>query len=318
MYPSYLNLAKNNGLKKRIDSSYKLLKHCCLCPRKCGVDRLKDEQGHCKTGLKARVSSYLLHHGEEPPISGTCGSGTIFFTYCNLNCVYCQNYHLSQEGEGREVKETELAEFMLELQRQGAHNINLVTPTHVMPQILKALLIAVEGGLKLPIVYNTGGYELVPVLKLLDGIVDAYLVDMRYADNAFSKKYSNAPDYPLFNQKAVHEMHRQVNDAKINNQGIIESGLVIRHLVLPHNIAGTEKILSFIKNEVSGNSYISLMSQYSPYYKANSFPLIKRRITYEEYQKTIDIMARLGLTFGWVQESGGLERFAGTNIKPNV
>ncbi|MDP1853740.1 MAG: radical SAM protein [Candidatus Omnitrophota bacterium] len=318
LYPSYLNLYKTGELIKRVESAKKLLESCVICPRKCRINRLKDEKGVCKTGRNAIVTSYFLHHGEEPPISGTSGSGTIFFTHCNLKCVYCQNYKLSQEGEGREVKKEELAEFMLELQHQGAHNINLVTPTHVMPQILEALRVAIEKGLKIPLVYNTGGYELVPILRLLDGIIDIYLPDMRYADALIAEKYSNAYDYPSFNQKAVKEMYRQAGNAAINPNGVIEKGIIIRHLVLPNNIAGTEKILYFIKNELSGQCHISLMSQYFPCYKTCEFPLINRRISCEEYEIATGIMKKLGLTSGWVQESQGLARFAGLNIKPNV
>ena len=318
LYPSYLNLYQNGELSKRVNFARNLLKSCSICPRKCKVNRANNEKGACSTGLKTKVSSYFLHHGEEPPISATSGSGAIFFTYCNLKCVYCQNYKLSQEGEGREVEPAELAEFMLKLQRQGAHNINFVTPTHVMPQILESLLIAIKGGLNLPLVYNTGGYELASIIKLLDGIVDIYLPDMRYADSFEAKKYSSAPDYPLFNQKAVKEMHRQVGDAQINAEGVITKGLIIRHLVLPDNIAGTEQILTFIKNEISSTCHISLMSQYFPCYKAAEFALINRRISYEEYQEAINSMTKLGLTSGWIQESRGLARFAGLNIKPNI
>lgn len=318
LYPSYLNLYQNGELAKRVNLARNLLKSCCICPRKCKVNRAKNEKGACSTGLKPKVSSYFLHHGEEPPISATSGSGAIFFTYCNLKCVYCQNYKLSQEGEGREVEPAELAEFMLKLQQQGAHNINLVTPTHVMPQILESLLIAIKGGLNLPLVYNTGGYELASIIKLLKAIVDIYLPDMRYADAFEAEKYSAAPNYPLFNQEAVKEMFRQVGNAQINKKGIIEKGLIIRHLVLPNHIAGSEKVFSFIKNELSSQCYISLMSQYFPCYKAGEFALINRRISYEEYQEAINSMTKLGLTSGWLQESRGLARFAGLNIKPNI
>lgn len=318
LYPAYLNLYKSGELSERVKSAYNLLKSCCICPRRCKVNRLKNEKGACLTGAKAIVSSYFLHYGEEPPISGERGSGTIFFAHCNLKCVYCQNYKLSQKGEGREVGKKELAGFMLNLQAQGAHNINLVTPTHVAPQILESLLLAIEGGLKIPLVYNTGGYELAPVLKLLDGIIDIYLPDMRYSNDTLAKKYSDAPDYSFFNRSAVKEMHRQVKDAKINADGIIEKGLIIRHLVIPNNISGTEKTLSFIKNNISHCCYISLMSQYFPCYKAGGFPEINRKITYEEYQETVEIMTKLELNEGWIQESGGLARFAGPNIKQNV
>jgi len=293
-----------------------MLECCCICPRKCKTNRLKNERGLCKTGLKPMVCSFLAHQGEEPPISGTNGSGTIFFTNCNMGCVYCQNYEFSQLGQGREVDFEELAGFMLELQKIGCHNINLVTPTHVMPQILKALKIAISKGLKIPLVYNTGGYELPEIIKLLDGIVDIYLPDMRYVDEVISVKYSCAPGYPEYNQNSVKEMHRQVGIAKIDNAGIIRSGLVIRHLVLPKNISGTEKIMKFIAEEVSPDTYISLMSQYLPYHKASEFKDISRRLLMKEYEEAREIMHEYGLSNGWIQESYGSERFAGIHIKP--
>jgi len=295
-----------------------LLESCCICPRKCKVNRLKGELGFCKTGALAKVCSFMPHHGEEPAISGTQGSGAIFFSHCNMACVYCQNYEFSQLGQGREVDTEELARFMLQLQTLGCHNINLVTPTHVMPQILKALKLAKSGGLKIPIVYNTGGYELPQIIKELSGIVDIYLVDMRYADSDTAIKYSSAPDYPRYNQESVKEMHRQVGIADIDANGIIKKGVVIRHLVLPNNIAGTDKIMKFIAQEISPDSYISLMSQYLPYYKACEFPEISRRLIQREYEEAKQIMQKYGLYNGWIQESYGLERFAGVNIKPNL
>lgn len=318
MYPAYLESYHNGMLNKIIEKGFKLLGSCCICPRKCGINRLKNEKGFCKTGLKPKVCSFLPHHGEEPPISGSRGSGTIFFSNCNMTCVYCQNYEFSQLGEGREVEFEELADFMTRLEDMGCHNVNLVTPTHVMPQILKALSMAINKGLNIPLVYNTGGYELAEVLKLLDGIVDIYLPDMRYADNDMAIKYSGAQDYPKYNQEALKEMHRQVGVAKINAEGIIERGMIIRHLVLPHNIAGTEQIMKFIARELSQYTYISLMSQYTPHYQAHKFKDISRRITYEEYQAAKEAMQRYGLYNGWVQDSYGLERFAGINIKPNI
>lgn len=318
MYPRYLQVYKSGKLEEIIEELEKLLEACSLCPRKCGVNRLKDEKGFCRTGLKPKVCSYLPHYGEEPPISGKNGSGTIFFSYCNMACVYCQNYEFSQLGQGRELEFDELAQIMLKLQAMGCHNINLVTPTHVLPPILRALKIAIEKGLKIPLVYNTGGYELKEVIKLLEDIVDIYLPDMRYADNEMAIKYSSAPNYPKYNQEAVKQMHRQVGLAQINKKGIIEKGLIIRHLVLPNDISGTEKVMQFIAQELSPDTYISLMSQYTPYYKANQFKEISRRITYEEYQKAQKIMEKYGLYNGWIQASGGLERFAGIHIKPNL
>ncbi|MBU1727662.1 MAG: radical SAM protein [Candidatus Omnitrophica bacterium] len=318
MYPSYLDAYNNGTLAKSTDKAFDLLGSCSICPRKCSVNRLENEIGFCKTGLKPRVCSYMAHHGEEPPISGSKGSGTIFFSYCNMSCAYCQNYEFSQQEEGREVDFNELAGFMIELQNLGCHNINLVTPTHVMPQILKALQIAVSKGLNIPLVYNTGGYEFPEMIKLLDGIVDIYLPDMRYADPETAAKLSMATDYPKYNRSSVKEMHRQVGIAKINDKDIIERGLIIRHLVLPNNLSGTEKTMKFIAQEISKDSFISLMSQYTPYYKAREFKEINRRITVKEYKVAQEIMEECGLYNGWTQDSGGHERFAGVNIKPII
>lgn len=317
-YPSYLKSSSDGSLNKIVEEAFKLLESCVICPRKCKVNRLKNEQGFCKTGLLPQVCSFMPHHGEEPAISGSRGSGTIFFARCNMECVYCQNYEFSQKGEGREVSFEQLAQFMMDLQGLGCHNINLVSPTHIMPQILKALQIAIAKGLNLPIVYNTGGYELAEIIKLLEGIVDIYLPDMRYADKEMANKYSCAYDYPQYNQEAVKEMHRQVGLAKMDAEGIIRSGVIIRHLVLPNNISGTEKIMKFIHDQLVKDCYISLMSQYLPYYKAAQFPDINRRLKLKEYEEAKEIMERHGLYNGWIQESYGLERFAGVHIKPSL
>ncbi|MFA6217034.1 MAG: radical SAM protein [Candidatus Omnitrophota bacterium] len=293
-----------------------MLEACSICPRKCGVNRLKGKTGACKTGFLPQIYNFLAHHGEEPPISGERGSGTIFFSRCTMSCVYCQNFEFSQEGKGKPVSYDELAKIMIDLQHRGTHNINLVTPTHVLPQILKALLLAIPQGLNIPLVYNTSGYERPEIIKMLAGIVDIYLPDMRYADTRNSKKYSNAPDYPKYNQAAVKEMQDQTGTARFDEHGIIKHGLIIRHLVLPGNISGTETIMKFIAQEISPQTYISLMSQYHPYYKAAEFKEISRRLRQEEYNKAQEIMQRHDLENGWMQESFGLERFAGVNIKP--
>ncbi|MBI4982497.1 MAG: radical SAM protein [Candidatus Omnitrophica bacterium] len=298
--------------------SIQLLESCCICPRKCRVNRLKNNTGFCRTGLKPKVYSFMSHNGEEPPISGTNGSGTIFFSECNMACAYCQNYKFSQKGEGREVDFSELAQFMLELQSLDCHNINLVTPTHVVPQILVALNIAVSKGLKIPLIYNSSGYELPQTIKMLEGIIDVYLVDMRYADKKASLKYSDAPDYPKYNQESVIEMQRQVGVAEFDNNDIIKKGLIIRHLVLPNNISGTRKIMKFIAEKISTETYISLMSQYAPYYKAQQISEISRRITSEEYEEAKKIMDEFGLYNGWTQDSHGLEHLAGVHIKSNL
>ena len=315
MYPSYLQLKKNKELEKRITKAESLLSACRLCPRQCGINRLKDKSGFCKTANKARLYNHMLHRGEEPPISGARGSGTIFFSGCNMACVYCQNYKFSQLNQGKEIECQQLAEIMLGLQESGCHNINLVTPTHVMPQILRAISTAIDLGLRLPLVYNTSGYELPEAIQLLEGIVDIYLADMRYASNEMAEKYSNAVDYPKYNQAAIKNMHRQVGIAKFDNQGIMVRGLLIRHLVLPHNIAETEKIMQFISRQISDQTYISLMSQYLPCYKAGQFQELSRRITDQEYQTARELLLKFNLHNGWVQVARGNQELAGINIQ---
>jgi len=315
MHPSYLDMFNSGRLKETAEQAINKLGECGICPRKCGVNRLKGNIGYCRTGRNAKVYSYMCHRGEEPPISGTAGSGTIFFSNCNMGCVYCQNYTFSQKGQGREVKTEELASLMLELQEMKCHNINLVTPTHVMPQILEALDIACSKGLAIPIVYNTGGYESAQILKFLEGIVDIYLADMRYGGDKNARIYSGAEQYSQFNRDSVKEMHRQVGIAQTDSHGIILKGLIIRHMVLPGGLSGTEEVMKFIAEEVSTETFISLMSQYNPYYKAGEFKEISRRLTKEEYADAISIMERYSLHNGWLQDDGGLERFAGTNIK---
>ena len=314
--PKYLAAYKSGKLKTVAERLFASLESCTICPRKCKVNRLAGETGFCKTKELPKVYSFMAHHGEEPPISGSQGSGTIFFSNCNMGCVYCQNYEFSQEGRGKEYTFDQLAEMMLKLQDQGVHNINLVTPTHVLPQILKALELAIPQGLKIPLVYNTSGYELDNIIQLLDGIVDIYLVDMRYGDNENALKFSCAPNYSQYNKEAVKEMQRQVGVAQFDSEGLMRQGLIIRHLVLPNRISGTEKIMRFIACEISQDTYISLMSQYLPYYRASGFPQISRRLKEEEYQEAKEILEHLNLLNGWIQESYGQERFAGVNIKP--
>ncbi len=290
-------------LNERIEAAYKLLESCRVCPRECGVNRLKnDKLGFCRSGLNPVIASVSPHHGEEPPLSGTKGSGTIFFANCNLRCVYCQNYPISQMGNGEERTPGELACQMLWVQEQGCHNLNLVTPTHFMPQILKALGIARERGFNLPVVYNTSGYDSLESLNLLDGIVDIYLPDMRYSDDKAALKYSIAPHYPEINRAAVKEMYRQVGNLALDENGIAKWGLIIRHLILPCGLSGTEKIMKFLAEEISKDVYISLMSQYFPAYKAHEFKELSRRITAVEYEEAYQIMQKYGLENGWVQE----------------
>jgi putative pyruvate formate lyase activating enzyme len=315
-YPGYLNAYKSGELKKITDRLFLSLESCQICPRRCRVNRLDNQKGFCKTGLLPGVFSFMAHHGEEPPISGNSGSGTIFFSHCNLGCVYCQNYEFSQLGQGREYSFSQLAQVMLELQSQGCHNLNLVTPTHVLPQILKSLELAIAGGLKIPLVYNTGGYELAEVIKSLAGIVDIYLADSRYGDSRVAERLSKAEAYVKYNQEALIEMHRQVGVAEFSDEGLIKKGLIIRHLVLPNRISGTEIIMKFIAGKLSRDSYISLMSQYLPYHLACGYPEINRRLKKEEYTEAKEILERYHLLNGWIQESYGEERFAGVNIRP--
>ena len=294
--PAYLTLYESGELKKRVEEAIARLEKCDICPRECGANRLIGSKGAaCRTGRKAVVSSYNPHFGEEDPLVGTHGSGTIFFTWCNLRCQYCQNYGISQLGHGREVEPEQLAAMMLHLQDMGCHNINLVSPTHVVPQILEALLIAVEKGLRVPLVYNTGGYDSLKTLKLLDGIVDIYMPDMKYSDPEVAWRYSKVKDYPAINKAAVKEMHRQVGDLVLDERGIALKGLLVRHLVLPNGLAGTGEIVRFLAEEVSRNTYLNIMDQYRPCYKAHEIPELSRRITAEEYEEAVKLAHQAGL-----------------------
>jgi putative pyruvate formate lyase activating enzyme len=293
----------DTDMQHRIEEAYKLLETCRVCPRECGVNRLKDEKtGFCRSGLNPVLSSVSPHHGEEPPLSGTKGSGTIFFTNCNLRCVYCQNYPISQMGNGADRTVGELACQMTWLQEQGCHNLNLVTPTHFVPQILKALGIARERGFDLPIVYNSSGYDSLETLRLLDGIVSIYLPDMRYNDNAIALRYSATPNYVEINRAAIKEMYRQVGNLVVNEEGIAKQGIIIRHLVLPGGLSGTDGVMKFLADEISKDVYISLMSQYFPAYKTGEFTEINRRINEAEYDEAYECKMRYGLKNGWVQE----------------
>jgi len=301
-YPTYIKLHRSGELKNRIKRAYELLKKCTICPRRCGVNRLKGERGVCKSGFELVVSSFHCHFGEEPPISGYRGSGTIFFTHCNLGCVFCQNYPISHLGNGNRVSQKRLAEMMLALQDKGCHNINLVTPTHFVPQILSSLSLAIENGLNIPLVYNCGGYERVETLKLLRGIVDIYMPDIKYGGMEEAKKYSSAPDYFKIAKEAVKEMYRQVGNLRINKEGIAQKGLLVRHLVLPNGLARSRKVLTFLAKEISPYVYVSIMSQYFPAYRAREFKELNRRITPEEYEEVLSVADELGLKRGWRQE----------------
>jgi putative pyruvate formate lyase activating enzyme len=292
--PTYLKLYESGELDRRIEILNKKLESCTICPRRCRVNRLEDNIGFCRSGKNPIVSSYNAHFGEEPPISGIYGSGTIFFTNCTLRCIYCQNYPISQLSNGKEYSVEELASMMLSLQRRKCHNINFVTPTHFVPQIVSALKIAIKNGFNIPLVYNTSGYESIETLKLLEGIIDIYLPDMKYSDNEMSLKYSGVSDYWEINKLAIKEMFRQVGDLKMDRDGIAYRGLIIRHLVLPYNIAGSKKILEFLKNEVSTTVTIGIMSQYFPAYKAVNDEKLKFKITKEEYDEVVNYAINLG------------------------
>jgi len=272
-----------------------MLEECCLCPRHCGINRLAGKIGKCHITTQVMVSSYGPHFGEEAPLVGSHGSGTIFFTYCNLRCIFCQNYTISQLGEGDAIDREELARIMLSLQAMGCHNINLVSPTHVVPYILDALELAAGMGLYLPLVYNSGGYDSVETLKLLDGIVDIYMPDMKYSDENTAEQLSGIKDYPRLNRAAVREMHRQVGDLKLDEQGVAQYGLLVRHLVLPNRLAGTKEVVRFLSQEVSSNTYLNIMAQYRPSYQAFDTPLLSRPVNRQEFYEAIDLAHQQGM-----------------------
>jgi putative pyruvate formate lyase activating enzyme len=285
-------------LRERAELALSRLESCDVCPRSCGANRLAGELGYCRSGRLAKVSSFTPHFGEERPLVGAHGSGTIFMTGCNLSCVFCQNYDISQLGEGREVSSTKLAEMMITLQDGGCHNINFVTPTHFVPQILEALVEAVEMGLFVPLVYNSGGYDSVETLRLLDGIFDIYMPDAKYGTDAAAKKYSDAPDYTKIMKAAILEMHRQVGPLEVDEDGVAVRGLLVRHLVLPENLAGTAEVVRFLAEEVSPETYLNVMAQYHPCYKAYNYPELSRPITLREYAEAVTIARAAGLDRG--------------------
>jgi len=293
------------------------LEHCDLCFRKCGVNRLKGATGYCASGAEPEVYSYAPHHGEEPPLSGWNGSGTIFFSRCNMGCVYCQNYKFSQFDAGKKVSAADLGNTMLRLQDMGCHNINLVSPTHFVPKIVEALKYAYSDGLELPVVYNTGGFDSVSVIRSLEGLVDIYLPDMRYSSEINAEKYSDAPGYVANNRDLVKEMQRQVGDLEISDN-VAHKGLIVRLLILPEGISGTTETLEFIRENLGKNVYLSVMNQYYPAYKALSCKELAYRIRREDYDPVIGKMRELGFHNGWVQpfEGGFDERFAGENFLP--
>jgi putative pyruvate formate lyase activating enzyme len=294
--PAYHALLHSGELAHRAKQAYQHLEDCDLCARYCHMNRRQTIKGAvCRTGERAIVNSYAPHHGEEDPLRGWNGSGTIFFSWCSLRCVFCQNWEISQKGIGREVEPAQLAEMMLQLQAQGCHNINFVTPSHVVAQIIAAVDIAAQQGLNVPLVYNTGGYDSPEALALLDGIIDIYMPDMKYGDSRLARQYSKVRNYVEVNFAAVKEMHRQVGDLQLDANGIAQRGLLVRHLVLPANIAGTDKVLAFLAEEISTNTYLNLMDQYYPCYRADDYPLLARPITRNEYNQALQLAQQYGL-----------------------
>lgn len=287
--PSYINLFEKGELNKRVELLQEFIKECQLCPRQCHVNRLNGEVGYCGAGSDLMVSSAFPHFGEEPPLVGFNGSGTIFLTHCNLRCIFCQNYDISHLGRGDRITLSDMARAMVKLQEMGCHNINFVTPTHYASQIVASLPKAMEWGLRLPIVYNCSGYESIEVIRLLEGVVDIYMPDVKFMDEKYSKRYSNAPDYPEVIKKVLKEMHRQVGDLTTNSKGVAERGLLIRHLVMPGGVASSEAVLKFIAEEISVHSYVNIMNQYRPEYRANEYSEISHPITHQEYLEAIQL-----------------------------
>jgi putative pyruvate formate lyase activating enzyme len=294
--PAYIRTYEKGLLRKKIQAAYKILNSCNLCPRRCQVNRIAGETGVCKTAKQAWVSSYNSHFGEEAPLVGTHGSGTIFFTHCNLLCLFCQNYDISHEGYGQKVSDNQLAAMMIALQQQGCHNINFVTPSHVVAQILSALEIAIQYGLSVPLVYNSGGYDLPATLKLLEGVFDIYMPDFKFWNPEVAERACQAKDYPEIARNALREMHRQVGDLKIAENGVAQKGLLIRHLVLPDGLAGTREIMRFIASEISTNSYVNIMSQYRPCGRAAEIKGLNTHLSPVDFQTALREAAAEGIT----------------------
>ncbi len=300
--PAYLCLFESGELEQRAERALALLADCTLCPRDCHVDRLADKFAVCKTGRYAVVSSFFAHFGEENCLRGSRGSGTIFFSWCNLRCVFCQNYDLSWEGSGRHTPPEELAAMMLRLQEQGCHNINFVTPEHVVPQILEALPLAVRRGLRLPLVYNTGAYDSLESIHLMDGVVDIYMPDFKFWGLEQARRYVKAPNYPEAARRAIRAMHEQVGELVFDENGLALRGVLLRHLVMPGGIAGTREIMEWVARELSPNTFVNLMAQYFPAGKVSGkeYVEIDRRITDDEFQEAIATACSAGLNNVWV------------------
>jgi len=292
--PPYIGLHQSGKLDKILKELEERVKKCNICPRECGVDRSESKDGFCRSGLLPVVSSYNAHFGEEPQLVGRRGSGTIFFTNCNLACIFCQNYDISHLGYGSEVSYSDLALIMISLQRRGCHNINFVTPTHMVYAIVKSLLIAIPMGLNIPLVYNSGGYDSVDTLKVLEGVFDIYMPDFKYSDENNGYRLSGVKDYPVIAEKAIKEMHRQVGDLKMDDNGIAYRGLLMRHLVLPENLAGSFKVIDFL-TDLSSNTFVNIMDQYRPVYRAREHSGLGRRVTLSEIDRVISYARKKGL-----------------------
>ena len=313
MEPGYVKLYHSGELERRAQALEARLASCDICPRECRVNRLKNEPGYCHSGRLPIVSAVCAHNGEEPAISGTRGSGTVFFGNCNMRCVYCQNYQISQNWKKQRSNEMDcrtLAEKMLYLQDGlGCHNINFVSPSHFIPKLLRAVAEAVPLGLRVPLVYNSSGYDSIASLKELDGVISIYLPDLRYASDRWAKKFSHTPYYVGQARRAVQEMYRQVGDLVVDESGLAKKGLIVRHLILPNGLAGSEESLAWLVRELSPTVTVSIMSQYIPMHRASRVPLLSRKITSEEHEAVFKLIADLGIENGWVQEIAAAEEY---------
>ncbi len=313
MDPGYIALYRSGELERRAQALEARLASCDICPRECRVNRRENELGYCHSGRLPIVSAVCAHHGEEPALSGTRGSGTVFFGNCNMRCIYCQNYQISQDWRNQKRNEIDcrtLAKRMLYLQDElGCHNINLVSPSHLVPQILRAVVEAVSGGLRVPLVYNSSGYDSVATLRELDGVISVYLPDLRYASDKWAGKFSASPYYVARARQAIEEMYRQVGDLVVDESGAAQRGLIVRHLILPNGLAGTEESLTWLVREVSPTVTVSIMSQYMPMHWALRVPLLARKITVEEHERVRRLLDDLGIENGWVQELGSAEKY---------
>jgi putative pyruvate formate lyase activating enzyme len=313
MEPGYVALYHCGELERRAQALEARLASCDICPRECRVNRLENELGYCHSGRLPIVSAACAHHGEEPAISGTRGSGTVFFGNCNMKCVYCQNYQISQNWRRQKSKEIDcrtLAEKILYLQNElGCHNINFVSPSHFLPQLLWAVVEAVPMGLRVPLVYNSSGYDSVASLKELDGVISIYLPDLRYASDRWAKKFSHASDYVARACQAIQEMYRQVGNLVVDESGVAQKGLIVRHLILPNGLAGSEESLAWLVRELSHTVTVSIMSQYMPMHRASRIPLLSRKITVAEHEAVLRLVTDLGIENGWIQELGAAEEY---------